>query len=259
MANPRTAAECIRVATYSDPTLKELKSTPGWSSYSIGGSGTVNVYFFDENGEIEGSAQLGLTITTEVGIMGIPGIVFPVQVQSGQGVAETNLPQAIWLEIVAASGTLTQGRYGTGRDYTNTGLFLKSGSHLTYALKVGASLRCGPAPSPHLGVNGALEVDDDSSTSAMIVSPILSTATNVGGTITLGGTAQTIAVANAARQGGYIYNPKTATESLFVSESGTATANSPEITPGGMFQIMATNAISLLGATTGHIFDAEVR
>lgn len=258
MANPRTATECIRASTFSDPTLRELKSTPSWWAYSIGGSGTVNVYFFDESGEIEGSAQLGLVIATEVGIMGIPGIVFPIEDQPAQGVAERNLPRAIWMEIIAASTGITWGLYGLPSDLNNDGKFLKSGSHRSYTLANTFSVRLGPAPSPHLGQNGALDVDGGGG-GGSTVSIIGTAGTDKSGTITTGGTAQVAAASNTSRSEFTGFNPLSATESLSWSDTGTATTSSYETIPGGTFTTNTTNAISVLGATTGHAYAATER
>lgn len=257
MANPKTAAECLRVATLNDPALKIKELTPAWWAHCIGGTGVVNVYFFDELGEIEGSYQQ-ITVAAEVGIMGLPLITFPVSTQTGQGVAETIDARAIWMEIIAVSGSLTWGLYGQDRDWNGAATFLKSGTHRSYTFANGSSLRLGPAPFPKYGAGGA---------PAAAVSIPLSTATDRSGAVTAGGTAQNAMAANASRQGGFIYNPITAAqqniaaaESLFVSESGTANANtSVEIKPGGMFQIGSTNAISVLGATTSHAWSGEER
>ena len=86
------------------------------------------------------------------------------------------------------------------------------------------------------------------------------TLTDRSGTITTGGTAQNAIGVNASRNYLLIRNPVTATEDLWVSLVGTATAASPSIrlTPADflIFEcgFIATNAASVIAATTGHAF-----
>lgn len=94
------------------------------------------------------------------------------------------------------------------------------------------------------------------------VIPSAGTPTDRSGTITTGGTAQTIAVANAYRTHFAIINPPTATETLYVSFTGTATANSMQLLAGGSIiydapQFVPNSAVSVFAATTGHAFNAE--
>jgi hypothetical protein len=88
------------------------------------------------------------------------------------------------------------------------------------------------------------------------------TVTTTVATITAGGTAQNV-LSSITSPGRLceIYNPRTATESLFVSDGGTATTNSIEIQPGGYYisASLTTNAISVLGATTAHAFTVVSR
>lgn len=102
--------------------------------------------------------------------------------------------------------------------------------------------------------------------------PVLATAaqntsTDRSGTITAGGTAQTIMNANAARKGWMIQNiDETNLEELGVRSTGTAAllaagtfTLSPSAGagyPGGMMQGVDSGAISVVAATTGHKFTA---
>lgn len=83
--------------------------------------------------------------------------------------------------------------------------------------------------------------------------------TDLSGTITAGGTAQTLVAANEGRDHCFIGNPNAA-GSLWVNDlGGTAAANgagSTEIIPGQVVQTRARNAISIYGATTGMKFTA---
>lgn len=79
------------------------------------------------------------------------------------------------------------------------------------------------------------------------------------GSITAGGTAQTLAPANPYRDHMFIGNPN-ASGSLWVNDlGGTAAANgagSTEIPPGDIVQTRSRNAISIIHATTSATFTA---
>lgn len=86
------------------------------------------------------------------------------------------------------------------------------------------------------------------------------TYTDRSGTVTLGGTAQTLAASNASRRGFTIQNNSTA--NLTVNSLGTATTTAGIIiAPGQLYEWpetgIPTTAISILGATTGQRFDAR--
>ena len=80
----------------------------------------------------------------------------------------------------------------------------------------------------------------------------------LGGTITTGGVAQNGLNANGYRRTWRIKNPSTATETLYFSESGTASAASTPLAPGeGWSQPPATvpyAVVSVYALTTGHAF-----
>lgn len=83
--------------------------------------------------------------------------------------------------------------------------------------------------------------------------------TDKSGAITTGGTAQSLMAVNADRDGGFVYNPN-ATGSLWVNFlGGTAAANgagSVEVVPGQLLPFDATNAVSIISATTSAKFTA---
>lgn len=107
-----------------------------------------------------------------------------------------------------------------------------------------------------------------SSSSPITVSPVAVTPTDKGGTITLGGTAQTLAAANTSRKSLVVQNPCTATgqviavaESLFIAVAGSATVNGAgnfaELPACGSATIsyngtVITSAVSVIAATTSH-------
>jgi hypothetical protein len=79
------------------------------------------------------------------------------------------------------------------------------------------------------------------------------------GTITTGGTAQTLMTASTDANGRFVYNPN-ASGSLWVNVlGGTAAANgagSIEVVPGQLLPIDTCNAISIIHASTGAKFTA---
>ena len=91
------------------------------------------------------------------------------------------------------------------------------------------------------------------------------TAVNAGGTVVTGGTAVTIA-ARSGRKGGWVMNPCDATESLFVSITGTATTttgtpNQADLPACGRFNLGGAagafqGVVSINAATNGHKFEA---
>lgn len=94
-------------------------------------------------------------------------------------------------------------------------------------------------------------------------SPAVVTPTDKGTTITTGGTPQTPIAANASRKGGWVQNPCSATEDLFVSVTTTATTtgigDQADLAPCASFSLLQagtviTAAVSVNAATTGHRF-----
>lgn len=87
--------------------------------------------------------------------------------------------------------------------------------------------------------------------------PISGALTDISGTLTAGGTAQSASTAKT-RKYLYIENPKTATERLWFSTVTTAVAASPSIPldPGEWFcfegSFVPNTAVSVIAATTGH-------
>lgn len=82
-------------------------------------------------------------------------------------------------------------------------------------------------------------------------------------TVTLGNTFQTLLAAKTTRQGCTIYNPLTATETLFVNFgvlASATTGNSFGISPGGSINCSNPNgslngqAVNVTAATNGHAF-----
>ena len=101
-------------------------------------------------------------------------------------------------------------------------------------------------------------------------SPVQGTLTDRSGSITTGGTAQTLAPANTNRRYLLIQNPLSATtqgiataESLFINFTTTAVAGPPsiELAPGDIFVMegfsVSTELVSVIAATTGHKWAAK--
>ncbi len=84
------------------------------------------------------------------------------------------------------------------------------------------------------------------------------TGTAKGGTITAGGTAQSLAAANTARRSLQLQNRSTG--DLWINETGgTAAINdsaSYQVAAGGTFISSTNQALSIIGATTGQAFTA---
>lgn len=111
-----------------------------------------------------------------------------------------------------------------------------------------------------LGTDGVNSGDISSSnpmpTSLPSITPI-----DISGTITTGGTAQTLAAARSTRRGWWLRNNSTA--SLYVSDITTAIigAASLEIKVGELYESAyggcSSGALSIIGATTGQSFTAR--
>jgi hypothetical protein len=90
-------------------------------------------------------------------------------------------------------------------------------------------------------------------------STALPAGTNKSGSITTGGTAQTLAASNSARVALTGQNID-ASADLWINETGgTAAANTAgsfKVAAGGTFSISTNQAISIVGATTGQKFSA---
>lgn len=91
-------------------------------------------------------------------------------------------------------------------------------------------------------------------------SVLSSSYTNKSGTITLGGTAQTLAAANTSRRGLIVQNLSSG--DLWISPFGTAAASQPslKIAVGAYWEMpinmITSAAISIFGATTAQAFTA---
>jgi hypothetical protein len=99
--------------------------------------------------------------------------------------------------------------------------------------------------------------------SAVTPVPLDVVSTNNSGTITTGGSFQTVAALNSSRKGCAVQNPVSATENLMVNFGtlGSATvSNSFSLAPGGAINCSNANgtvledAINVEAATTGHAF-----
>ena len=86
------------------------------------------------------------------------------------------------------------------------------------------------------------------------------TSTDASGTVTLGGTYQTVIASNATRKGCLIQNPTTATEVLSVKVGTMAApftiAAGGSLNCGSPGGVIATDTITVTAATTGHAFSA---
>ncbi len=103
----------------------------------------------------------------------------------------------------------------------------------------------------------ALSVDD----SGRQIITATGTLTDISGTITTGGTAQTLAAANANRK--YLLIQNNSSAALWFNFTATAVTSEPslQLAVGGSFVmetgLISTEAISIIGATTGQAFSAK--
>jgi len=99
------------------------------------------------------------------------------------------------------------------------------------------------------------------SDAVFLVAGAIATRTDSSGTITAGGTAQTIIASNAARKGFEIQNQSNG--DLYFSTLATAIQGQPSVrlSPGQLYETplggSGTGAVSLIGATTGQAFAAR--
>jgi hypothetical protein len=106
-------------------------------------------------------------------------------------------------------------------------------------------------------------VDSSGAALALPVKANPGSLTNRSGTIATGGTAQNAAAALSTRVYLFLLNPVTETEVLWFSTVAAAVAASPSIPlyPGQSFEFNGTfcpsGAISVIAATTGHVFIAR--
>lgn len=106
-----------------------------------------------------------------------------------------------------------------------------------------------------------VNVKTTSPTSSQTVIAYSGAFTDRSGTITSGGTAQTLMAANANRK--YFLIQNLSTENLWINFTTTAVAGQPSlrITPGTSFVLegffTSTEAVSIIGATTGSAFSAK--
>lgn len=111
-----------------------------------------------------------------------------------------------------------------------------------------------------IGADGAND-GDLSSSKPMPVSTPVGNPVNRSGTITTGGTAQTLMSANAARRGWTLQNLSTG--DIWVSDVGAAAASQPslKVPAGALYETPAgygsVGAVSVFGATTGQAFCAR--
>lgn len=95
-------------------------------------------------------------------------------------------------------------------------------------------------------------------------SPDTATATDGGAAIAIGGTAQQVFPANPARKGGFVQNPITAIEILYVNYGLGAPEDyhSRGLNPGDVFDfneygVVVTDAVWVNAPTAGHTFTAK--
>lgn len=145
----------------------------------------------------------------------------------------------------------------------NTTAWKVDGSAVTQP--VSSALGATAAKQPALGTAGSASADvitvqGIASGTPQPVQAATGTLTARNSTITAGGTAQTLAASNSSRK--YLLIQNQSVESLYVSFTGTAVADktSMKLSPGDSYEspagYVSTQAVSIIGATTGSAFYA---
>jgi len=128
---------------------------------------------------------------------------------------------------------------------------------------IGGDTAGGGAPTTiagPLGAHGGVVVEGVAGGVAQPVASQAGTWTDRSGTIAAGGTAQQLAAANANRKAYFIQN--LSSTDLYISLVGTAVQTQPSVrlSPGASAfasgNFVSTQAISIIGATTGQVFTA---
>lgn len=137
---------------------------------------------------------------------------------------------------------------------------MKAGTELPMvAVAFGATgTEATPVDGTH-GIPVALVAGDAAASGlALAANQLTGTGTGRSGTITLGGTAQQLAAANASRK--LLRGQNISTGDLWINEnSGTAAANGTDaylVSAGATFSVDTNEAVSIVGATTGQAFTA---
>lgn len=101
-------------------------------------------------------------------------------------------------------------------------------------------------------------VDSTGADASATAAALLTAGTSRSGTVTSGGTAQTLAAANASRRG--LTGQNISAGDLWINENGGAAAvagsDSWLVEPGATFRVSTNEAVSIIGATTGQKFTA---
>lgn len=117
------------------------------------------------------------------------------------------------------------------------------------------------ATAPAVADGDAVSLLTDAAGRALVQQVPAGTLTNRSGSITLGGTAQQLAAANTARR--YLFVQNISAGDLWINFTTTAVADQPSIQmpSGATFDMegsfVSTEAISIIGATTGQKFVAK--
>ncbi len=156
---------------------------------------------------------------------------------------------------VTQSGTWTVQPGNTA----NTTAWKVDGSAVTQPVSIATA----PVLVAGSAVVGKVGIDQTTpgTTNLVAISPTVGTLTDRSGTITLGGTAQTIMASNATRK--YLFIQNTSDTTMWCNFTTTAVATQPSfnLSPGAVFVMegtaVSTELVSCIGATTAKIFTAK--
>lgn len=261
-ANPSLADIYTRIQDDPYPTAAAVNALPGnpqakaWvldvdGSYaevvSASFSGTIGTVGQGTPAALSGAWPVEVTDGTNV----LGTVAHPLNVTGSSGGGAVTVADG----ADVAEGATTDAADTTGTTGTISGKL--RGLVTLIASLIGSA---GTASTAVLSVQGI------ASATAVITDPNAArrgTLTDRSGTITSGGTAQSLAGSNASRKYLLIVNPITATEPLYVNFTTTAVAGSPSIglNPGDSFVMengfVSTEAISVIAATTSHTYTAK--
>jgi hypothetical protein len=235
-----TAADAASTTVAGQSSVTLVTGTPtassslvwplnGHSSATIAVSGT-----FSATAAIESSADGGVTYAPATAkILGTGATSGTVTAPGIFRVDVTGMTHVRLRATAYTSGTLTA---------------LANASAAPGLSQVLNPVRLGDASGAVLGVAG----------NAMVQRLDAVASTNGSGTVTTGGTYQTVFAANSSRKGCTVYNPPAATEVLNVRQAGAIVW---PISPGGHFNcsspgIVVSDLIEVTAATTSHAYTA---
>jgi hypothetical protein len=231
----------------------------GQATCYVPGTPTTPLQVLDTTFASTGSTTLSASTTTANAALPANGALVEVA-NGGTVTAYVNLGVGSGTTATSANLAIPGGQ--TVFLYTGSATYIAgitASSTATLTVTVGNLAPIGGSGGPTANVtcvSGCYQTTQPISLSPAVVTP-----TDRGGTITTGGTAQQLAAANASRKQLCVQNPPSATETLYLSTSTTATVagagNDAGLSPGAQWCAgnglqINQNAVSVIATTTAH-------